>query len=73
MRDSPPAAQSPYQLDLRVDLPVFGLALAGTALIEAMKTEIAVQAGVSGRVRDVRAAPGAAVVPGQVLAVIDPG
>ena len=35
MRDSPPAAQSPYQLDLRVDLPVFGLALAGTALIEA--------------------------------------
>jgi biotin carboxyl carrier protein len=31
-----------------------------------------VQAGAAGRVRELRAAPGSAVVPGQLLAVLDP-
>jgi urea carboxylase len=39
-------------------------------IVEAMKTEIAVRAPVSGRVTEVRIAPGATVLPGQTLIVM---
>jgi len=39
-------------------------------IVEAMKTEIAVRAQVSGRVHELRVAPGAAVSPGQTLVVL---
>ncbi|HEX2678478.1 MAG TPA: urea carboxylase, partial [Polyangiales bacterium] len=40
-------------------------------IVEAMKTEITVKAPVSGVLREQRAEPGATVLPGQVLAVIE--
>jgi urea carboxylase len=41
------------------------------AIVEAMKTEINVAAISSGVVREIRVAPGAAVQPGQVLAIVE--
>jgi urea carboxylase len=43
------------------------------AIVEAMKTEIAVQAPIAGRVHALRAETGALVTPGQVLIVLEPG
>jgi urea carboxylase len=40
-------------------------------MVEAMKTEIAVSSGVTGTVRRVLVAPGAAVMPGQIVAFIE--
>jgi urea carboxylase len=40
-------------------------------IVEAMKTEIAVRAQVAGHVRQVRVAPGATVLPGQTLLVLE--
>jgi biotin carboxyl carrier protein len=41
------------------------------AIVEAMKTEISVTSDADGVVREVRVASGAAVQPGQVLAVLE--
>jgi urea carboxylase len=43
------------------------------AIVEAMKTEISVTAPAGGVVRELRAAAGAAVMPGQILAVLETG
>ena len=40
------------------------------AIVEAMKTEISVAAAASGTMRELRAAPGAALQAGQILAVL---
>jgi urea carboxylase len=40
-------------------------------IVEAMKTEIAVRAQVAGRVHQLRVAPGATVLPGQTLLVLE--
>jgi urea carboxylase len=40
------------------------------AIVEAMKTEISVAAAASGTIRELRAAPGAALQAGQILAVL---
>ncbi|HEY0710307.1 MAG TPA: carboxyltransferase domain-containing protein, partial [Polyangia bacterium] len=42
------------------------------AIVEAMKTEINVTAAESGIVREIRAAPGSSLVPGQLIAVLAP-
>jgi urea carboxylase len=44
---------------------------APVAIVEAMKTEITIVATASGRVRELRAAPGTAVTPGVPLIVLD--